>query len=622
MLNITQKSVNVLAKNKVEYLQLILWSWVRDIKITIIASDITLPLINTLKKIFFLNKSLKELSVEYNVSFDGHKGLFYEVDKEAIDLAKKFYNNQEIKNKSYLTTYYNKILNTNKFEAFIKKEILSDIFTLLRSLHLIRLSGLDKKKIILVKDPINKFVIEYMGNKYNVKYQIKWITPSTLYPAIYYCQLFIELLRRGIVINKKRKEYKLSKEAAWGFYRKTLRDDILIDNIKFSPRDLLILDFNSNDYHRKSAFKEAQKRDFSTISVGNLKININKNILNLLFFYFLVPIKWYFLLFLKKQSYLFYYVTLFHKRCFPIEVLMNLYRIKCHVSVVDNGDIALTIILNKYGAKNVIFHWSDLTVFKAHEYIFLSHNIYFMWGDIHYDYHSDNFYVDSKINIGCIFKEEYNKALKNKEVIIAQLNHYKRKRRIVTFFDTSFNNSTLPFTENLFLEYLKMIKEFCNIRKDVFVLLKPKNETNYWDRLNAVNRHQFNNIWSGLMACENFCYLDPTRWSIEEIIAVSDVCVNWGMNSPATIALICGKNALYFDSTGNIHHPFAKKYKNIIVFEDKDLLFNQIENILNDKFMCHNVIGEKEIREYDAFSDDNAIERLRDNLYELTLKTG
>ena len=47
-------------------------------------------------------------------------------------------------------------------------------------------------------------------------------------------------------------------------------------------------------------------------------------------------------------------------------------------------------------------------------------------------------------------------------------------------------------------------------------------------------------------------------------------------------------------------------------------LFEQIRNILDGKFSCKNVIGEKEIREYDAFSDDNALQRLRDSLYELT----
>ena len=88
--------------------------------------------------------------------------------------------------------------------------------------------------------------------------------------------------------------------------------------------------------------------------------------------------------------------------------------------------------------------------------------------------------------------------------------------------------------------------------------------------------------------------------------------------SPSTIALICGKDGLYFENTGNKNHPFAKKYENILVFEDKDLLFKQIYNILNGKFKCSDVISEREIREFDAFADDRALERLRDNIYQLT----
>jgi polysaccharide biosynthesis PFTS motif protein len=257
-----------------------------------------------------------------------------------------------------------------------------------------------------------------------------------------------------------------------------------------------------------------------------------------------------------------------------------------------------------------------LTVFKAFTYAFIAHNIYFTWGDIHYDYHSENFFVDEKVNIGCIFKEEYNRAVKNKDGIILQLLG-TRRGRIVTFFDNSYNKYT-PGAERFLVEYFGIISDFCSANRDVNVLLKPKNDVEYEKRLTRINIERFRNIWDELMSYENFTCLDDSRWGIGEIIAISDVCINMGMNSPATIALICGKDALYFDSTGNNRHPFAAKYKNKIVFEDKDGLFQQIENILNGKFKCHDVISEKEIREYDAFSDDNALDRIKEYIYQLT----
>ena len=412
----------------------------------------------------------------------------------------------------------------------------------------------------------------------------------------------------------------MSKEATWNFYRPTLtlRDDMLIDNNRFKMKDILMLEFELKHLPRVRAFEDVKKKGFNTTCIPKLKININKNIFSNLFFYLVIPFKVHFQLLLKQKSYLFYYIFLFHKECLPISLLMNLYDIGCNLSTIDCDDISKTIILNKYDSKNIIFHWSDLTFYKAYNHAFIAHNIYFVWGDIHYNYHSDNYFVDKKMNIGCIYKNEYNKAAKRTEEIINQIPPLKKDKKIVVFFDASFNKS-IHLTEELFLEYLEIIKEFCKNNENINTLLKPRSYENYEVKISKDNLGRFKKLWNGLTSHENFIYLNPLRWNIEGIIAISDVCVNMGMNSPSTIALICGKNALYFDNTGNRYHPFAKKYKNILVFEDKELLFQQIDNILNRGFNCRDVISEQEIREYDAFADDRAMERLREHLYQLTL---
>lgn len=609
----------LLGWDKVEGLELILWSLMRRKKILVITPAGLPSYLGVLRHIFFVNRYIKASAEEYKASLDQYKkGLFYEVNIEAIDLTIKFYNRQ-IKDRIKLIGYYNKLLNTNKFEAYVKKQISYQIFAILRSLHLVRLSSFKQNEILLVKSPINEFVVEYMQDKYRVMYQIKWIFPAWR-PFLlfgYYGWLFMEWIRRGVVLNKDRKNYKISKEAAWGFYRKTLRDDVIIDNNRFEINDMLILEFVTKDYQRLKAFEKAKERGFHTASVPKLKINVNKNIFNILFFYFLAPLTACIQLFLTGQSYLLYYILLFHKRCFPVEILMNLYRIKCHISVIDYDDIDTTIILNKYGAKNAIFHWSDVVDFKANSHALIAHNIYFGWGNMNYFHHSHNLYVDKKVKIGCIFKEEFNKAVCNKENIIKRIPRLKNGKKIVAFFDCSFSDAIL-FTVKFFLQYLEVIKEYCKTNKDINVLLKPKSEEKYVLENLQDNLAQYTKLWKEIKSCENFNYLNPLNWNIEEAIAVADVCIAMGMTSPSTIALICGKNALYFDNTGNVYHPFAKKYKNSIVFEDKNLLFQQIADILNGSFSCKDVISEGEIREYDAFDDDKALERLRDNLYELT----
>lgn len=611
------KYIGILSENKIESLQLILYGWIRQFKLITFELGGDPLMTAVLKHIFFIRTYLEKYVEKCIIDSDEYRGVWYELNRDAITLTVSFYNHH-MKDKNKFIACYDRLLNTDKFEAYLKKVISSQVFVLLRQLNFLHLSGL-KENILVLKKPLNRFVIKYMEEKYNVKYRVKEVSSWGDFFSLfgYYAWLFKEFICRGVVFNQKKKEYKLCKEATSGFYLKTLRDDMLINNKEFSPKDLLILGFTMEEPYRKKAFKESLARGFDAVFIPKLKINVNENIFAFLSFYFLIPLKFYFFSILKDHMRFFYYLILFQKRSFPIEVLMNLYRIKCYVSTKDYGDVEETIILNKYGTKSVILHWSDLTPFRDHFWAFLAHNIYFVWGNIHYDYHSANLFVNKKINVGCIFKEEYNKALARKEEIICQIIQRENRGNIVTFFDTSFGRG-LFYSDSFLLEYLEMIEEFCRSNKNNTILLKPKNEGDYFNRISMNNVERYKKIWDKLVNHDNFIYVDPRQWDIGEIIAISDICVNMGMNSPATIALICGRNALYFDNTGNREHPFAKKYRDVIVFEDKERLFKQLESILTGKFNCRSIIKEEEIRQFDAFPDDNALGRIRESLHELT----
>lgn len=610
----------IFGRNEFVCLQLILSAWIKNMKLTVITHGSHSPMLAGFKSMPFLKKYIDSSIEEYNASLGDYKGLWYEASAAAVDLTTEFYN-KELKNRSKIIDYYNKILHTNKFDAFIKSEIANEIFALLKDLNVIRLSpALKDRDILITKTPLHQFVFLYMKTRYGIEYKVRWIKPKwgLLALVIYYLWLSKEIVRRGFVLNKMKKEFKLSVEAADGFHRKTLRSDMAVDNKRFGQRDILMMDFYSNkDPQRVKAFKEAEGMGYEVAVVPKLKINLNKDAPGLLFFYLLVPAVSYLRSLLSPQSYIIYYMFLFHKRCFPIEILLNLYKIKCHISTKDWGDIEETIIFNKYGTKNTILHWSDLTLCKMHSHAFIAHNVYFAWGDIYCDYYSDSYSVDSKINVGCIYKEEINKAAKEKDNIISRIKGLKRGRKIVSFFDTSFSADS-HFNERFFMEYIKIVKSFCEENKDVNVLLKPKNDEGFILANLHESPDEYKKIRKALFNYDNFHYLDPLKWGVEEVIAISEVCISMGMTTPSTLALIYNRSALYFDNTGNEHNPLVEKYKNIIVFEDRDLLFKQIKNILNGRFSCRDVITEQEIRRYDAFLDNNAMERVRENLYEFT----
>lgn len=601
-------------ENELELLPILRWAIPKHLEIFIVMPGISR--ITILRRIPFINKCIENSVKEYKGSLGKYKGLWYPISQKAIDLTLQFYK-ENIKKKSKFIDYYNRLLHTKKFEAYIKKKLSFQVFTLLKDLHLVKLSSFKEKIILINGNPLNRFIVKHLEDKYKIRYKIVWLPPlhPFFYLALHYIHLVRKFIKRGITFNKRIKKYKVSREAVHNFYRRTLRDDLLIDNKRFKTSDILMLEMNPSDKHRRDAFQEAKKKGFDTVSVPKLRININKNIFNVVFFYLLTPLISYLKLLTERNLYLFYYATIFYSECFPIEVLMNQYRIKCHISTICYDDIATTIALNKYGAKNAIYHWNDLTFYKTCDHAFMAYDIYFVWGDIHYNYHSDTYFVDKKINIGCLYKTGYAQAVNEKEETKTALG-LVQKRKTVVFFDTSFDDYS-NFTEKFFLEFMDIIREFCERNENINVLLKPKGEQEVVkESLSKENCRQYEAIWRALSKRKNFTYLDIPQF--EDAIAISDVCVGMGMTSPSTVALICGKDALYFNNIGNVYHPFAREYMDIIVFEKREPLFKQIESILEGRFNCKDIISEKVMREYDTFPDNKVIERLREELFKET----
>ncbi len=617
MKKIKDKYILICCANTYDCIWLMFLSWFKNIKLLIMPFDCPAYALSILSRVFFLKHYIKRSVCEFNEVPKGYSKFYYELNRETLELTAQIYN-KCLGSRSSIAQYYNRMLKTKKFDVYLKNRLSHRIHDMLQGLHLVRLSSLENKYIFMENTWIGKYVVEFIEKKYAMKYNIKWaLSLSSLrHLLIYYKWLSFEFIRRGMVFHKKKKSFELAREAVWGFDRLTCRDDIFIDGNNFKVDDILLLEFNPSHAQRAGAFKSAKENGFSIASVQKLKININRNIFGIFFFYFLSPICAYIKLLLSGQENLMYFICLFHINSFPIEVLMNSYDIKFYLSNKDWGDVEETIVFNKYKTKTVIFHWSDMTSFNSYDWNFIAHNLYFTWGDAHYDPHAKGWFMDKRINIGCIYKKEYNAAVENYHGIKSKIRGLDSDKKVVVFFDTSFE-CVSRYTEDFFLQYLEIVEELCHKRQDINVLLKPKTD-NYEKLLSVKNQDRYKRLWNSLVKNNNFIYLDPVNSHFEEILAISDISVSMGMNSPSTIGLICGKDSLYFDNTGNSEHPFAVKYMNKIVFEDKAPLIEQIDSILNEKFKCKDIICEEEIRMYDAFSDDKAIERIKNSLCELT----
>ena len=125
----------------------------------------------------------------------------------------------------------------------------------------------------------------------------------------------------------------------------------------------------------------------------------------------------------------------------------------------------------------------------------------------------------------------------------------------------------------------------------------------------------FNNIKQRCSESGRFYFIDnPREIAVTEVIAISDINITMGMGSPSTIALLCGKIGLYYDTTGNDHHPFTKKYRNKVVFDSKSELFSAVNKMIDGAYSPLSEIDEELLEDYDRFRDNMGLERFRDAL--------
>jgi hypothetical protein len=290
------------------------------------------------------------------------------------------------------------------------------------------------------------------------------------------------------------------------------------------------------------------------------------------------------------------------------------YQIGLEISIEETNiyHIPETIIMNNYGTKSVIYHWSDLTCYDGVGHHYQAFNIYLLWGKIHLV--GKRHYVDNIIETGCWIKQNFTEFTKNKKHIYEKLGLPIYNYKVIAFFDESFDPD-MHFTEEVLLDFWQMMLELVSKNPNVIGILKPKmGDENKLSIMSEKGKETFKNIKQRCLETKRIFFIeDPRQVVPTEIFAISDINITMGMGSPSNIALLCGKTGLYYETTGNDQHPFTEKYKNKLVFDNKPDLFSAVNKILDG---VYNPLIEIEelLKEYDSFRDEKGLVRFREAL--------
>jgi len=571
-------------------------------------------------RIPFIKNMLNNLVREPDIYVGNYKGLYYRINKEAVECTDFVCNRLKLEDCEFAKVY-NEKFETNKFKPFVLKWLSIYVFELLSCLYRVHLDKPSKRVLCLRNNLLNWHIYEWWGQKTENKIQVKWLGESEvkagLEAIISILALFIyNLLSRGLCLPVRRRKFKIMKEATWGLRNPVFRDDFFIDDERLLKKDLLLYTHGSSNEPRMLAYRDAQDSEYECTNSKKLKIPVNLLFQRLSKYHFLLPLVFVLRNFRNKQNYMLReWLTEFHAVAINDEILLSHYQIGLELSNNETGlsHIPETIILNNYGAKSALFHRSDLTSYDAVHHHFKSFNIYLVWGKAHS--HGERCFVDNIVETGCWLKHRFGEFTRNKKNICERLGLPINGYKVLAFYDEAFSPN-IYFTEETLLDFWQMMSELIEERKDMVAILKPKRENEY-RKMSDKGKEIFDNIKQRCLKSGRFYFVDnPGEVFITEVIAISDINITMGMSSPSTIALLCGKIGLYYDTTGDDYHPFAQKYRNKVVFDNKRDLFSAVNRTIDEGYSPLNEIEEELLRDYDHCRDDGGLERFRDALLE------
>ncbi len=600
----------------------LLLSKLKGINVRLFKSNTSVPLfIPVLRKIPPIKTKLDNIAQEPDVHIGDYKGLNYRLNNEALECTDFIYEKLGLEDCHFIKIY-NERFKTNKLKPFVLKWISMYVFELLICLYRIHLDSPSLKLLYLDDNSLNRHIYEWWYWKTGDIIQIQWLKQSDL--RIGLATLALSALTfvfrpffRGLCLPAKPKKFKIMKEATWGLQNPVFRDDFFIDGEKLLKQDLLLYTYGSRHEGRTFAYKDAQNSGYQCINRTNLKIPLNLLCQRLFKYHFLLPV----VLILKniknKRNYLLReWLTAFHGAAVNYEILLSHYQIGLDLSVNEASlsHIPETILLNNYGAKSVIFHWSDLLTYYHSDDDLKSFNVYLIWGKAHS--HGKRYFVDSMVETGCWLKHNFGEFTRNKKRIYENLGlPVNSPKVLLAFYDTTIDPD-FHFTEDVLLDFWQLMFEIVDGNKNVIGIMKPKVADRVKHlKLSDKGDEIYNKIRQRCLENGRVYFIDnPSEFAVTEVIAISDINITMGMGSPSTIALLCGKIGLYYDTTGSDYHPFTRRYRKKLVFDNKGDLFSVVRNITDGAYNPLPEIDEELLRGFDQFRDDKGLERFKQAL--------
>lgn len=541
-----------------------------------------------------------------------------------LDILVDEFFKSELSSKDRFINTMNRIFKTWKFCNLLKKYYNEYLFNLILKIDYCFYEKNSKEKLKLEDNPLNRFAIAKYKFKFNITPKIEWVKqPKFLFRlTIVFFQasnIIYQGIRTGFIIFKKRKKYKVMRELKWGFKGingNYFHDDFMVDNNKIRPKDLLIfIRHIPEDTFGIKTYETLKRSPYDFFDLRLLPISI---------YCFMIHILPKYLVFgcltllscINSQNFSLF-STIFYQFIvigMPQEKIFSNYEISSQFghNTFSYAHIVEAIVCNNYGARYYLCQLSDSSMREMKDVAsFLGCDYIFAWGNAHKSLLDTNF--NTFLPTGYVFKSFIKQVCSNKADVMDKMK-LNRKRKNIVFFEENFGGP-IKITAECYIQYWETILAVWKKLKDnINIIIKTKDIHKYLVDslgLNESLKKRSIEIIDFLSKTGNFYVLGYPEWSFIELIGIADVVVTHGMTSSSTIAIISGIEGIYFDRIG-WHHPFARLFKDKIVFSDSDRLVEMTEKIITGKDSVFKIIPENLLQEFNNDRDGSSIDLVRE----------
>lgn len=263
-----------------------------------------------------------------------------------------------------------------------------------------------------------------------------------------------------------------------------------------------------------------------------------------------------------------------------------------------------TIICNLFKCSTVTYHASYFGAFDKFKTTYFLVNHLLTWGDSQINQQATPFYAENIHYTGCHALTSI--AKKKKEATELQPLHAKSIKKNIIFFDNKIlNDASTP--EDSFFKFIELMLQ-CRKIFHHNILYRPKadnpfHETFFKEKTRYEEiKKQFDLAQISLLPREHY--------DISSVLSMADIVVTNMINTPLMIALMSDIPSFAFvQSTENIYDPIMKKYVNKIIFENKNIFFEELQKTLDKEESTF--LSTEEKKKINHYNDTRGLFRLK-----------